>query len=686
MRALIVGVSAIAVAAPYVALGYGWMTYGDLIRAHHSAETTAEAPSGAPPGRMSADAVEALRAEFKPAPAFVTSIDPVAPDEAEYAPMAGFRILLLDWQHDSRGDAPALYSRFVVEIVSESGVEQASTRSITFDPEHQWLEFHNLSVIRDGERLDRSETAEIDFARRERNFERRMFDGRLSALVRVPDVRVGDLIEFSYTLYGRNPVFGENEYRSFGFGFSVPVERQRIRSLWSGPDGPALLETRGGELPAEAVVTSLPNGDSAVEVGPFDLPAVNFENGAPRWALQVPVLYLSAYESWADFAAWAEPLFEVEPGPEVQPIAAQIMRAHDSDEDRAIAALRWVQREIQYFAVSLGVAGWVPTPPAETLETRTGDCKATTALLIALLKAMDIDAHGVLVDLDAGEGLNTASPGPVFDHIIARAQINGRWIYMDPTNTHQGGDFDRFLEPDYGYALPLDGVTRDLIDMDISRRGIPNVSGVETIDMTGGPDAPVRLTYQRTMRDASADRMRSSVARSGEAGFQRSMVDFYNGQLGEVTLLEPMGFEDDLEANTFNYTLDLEIAAAFTANADEARREFDFYAHDVRFPIDTDAERSRRSPLNVREPMHQRHEVVVRVAPEAGWDWPERDQVLESEWMWFRHTARWEDETTYVMVFEQRTNAETVPAADASEAFALVDSMRDLRSYELPAP
>src|SRR5690606_29861533 len=91
----------------------------------------------------------------------------------------------------------------------------------------------------------------------------------------------------------------------------------------------------------------------------------------------------------------------------------------------------------------------------ETWQRRFGDCKAKTAMLLALLRELKIEAEPVLVDINGGDGSELWLPRPdVFNHVVVRAKIDGETYWLDGTRLG-----DRYLDtlpsPIFRWALPV---------------------------------------------------------------------------------------------------------------------------------------------------------------------------------------------------------------------------------------
>lgn len=120
---------------------------------------------------------------------------------------------------------------------------------------------------------------------------------------------------------------------------------------------------------------------------------------------------VSDYASWSELSNLMAPLYaKAATLPAQGPLAAELKRIRGLSDDpkvRVEAALALVQDRIRYVALAMGTGGLVPADASETWARRFGDCKGKTALLLALLHAVDIEAEPVLVSTAFGDGLDT---------------------------------------------------------------------------------------------------------------------------------------------------------------------------------------------------------------------------------------------------------------------------------------
>jgi hypothetical protein len=153
--------------------------------------------------------------------------------------------------------------------------------------------------------------------------------------------------------------------------------------------------------------------------------------------------------------------------------------------------------------LAVGVSGYVPTSADTTWARRFGDCKAKSALLVALLRGLQIEAAPALVSTQNGDGLDGRLPlMQHFDHVIVQARINGRTYWFDGTRTGDRSP-DAIETPGFRWALPLDGAAglTQLIQVTPDKpREVRNLK----LDASGGLNVPAMASAERIYRGDAA--------------------------------------------------------------------------------------------------------------------------------------------------------------------------------------
>ncbi len=677
-----IGVLGLLLIGSWGYFGYHWMAqHGDP----DEADVTSSASGDTSPALSDPTALGTLpdSATFTPTPNFVSELAPPARGTEVFEAEGGVRYALYQLEHTNMGEEPREYVRIISEPVTSGGVDSVANGTVVLNPAFQTLELHTLRVERDGSFEDRTDSTTIEFARRETRLERRMFDGRATAIVRFSDIRIGDRVEYSYTITGRNPALPANDSREIRLGFGAPVERMLVTSTWPNSRPPHYRQL--GPDAAANVTASSEGPAQTLRFGPIPTATFTGERSAPSWIRQSPSLQLSDFADWEDVSRWSAPMYQPGSSDAVDEIADRIRAEHADPADQLVAALRFTQDEIRYLAISFGAGGYVPAMPPETLERRYGDCKAKTVLLIALLEALDIEAEAALVHTSQGRALLDGLPRhTAFNHVIVRAYLDGEAYWLDGTRREQGGRLDTLDQPDFGFALPINTDGAAPVAMEPTPFGASFFEGEEalTIHSING-DATLEVTY--TARNLGADRARTSLSRTGRADLQERFLDQYGARFGAVSSTRDLTIEDDREINVLIMHMQIGIENVLTPHEDGERLQASARMQ-MRSPTNGNAERNRRFPLTLTYPVHQTARLVVDL-PDAMADWtlePEARQ-LTVDGIDFS-TVRSRDGNRITLDYTLLVDRPYLPPEEAAAALALGDQINQLTRWSLVSP
>ena len=246
----------------------------------------------------------------------------------------------------------------------------------------------------------------------------------LTAVLRVPDLRVGDELEVSFTTRVSDPTLGGNDAGMLLLSSDPSPGRYRLGLSWDEGQEPRLNVS-------PQISNAVTRRPGAVTLS-FDNPALlTVPDDAPaRYRLQ-RLVESSDFTDWTTISRHFSPLYgqasKLSATSPVKEEARRIVAAHKGSLDRASEALKLVQQQVCYIHVGLDGGNLMPATADETWRRRYGDCKGKTTLLLALLAEMGIPAEAVLVsNSGADDGLNERLPNPGnFDHVLVRARIDG---------------------------------------------------------------------------------------------------------------------------------------------------------------------------------------------------------------------------------------------------------------------
>ena len=433
-----------------------------------------------------------------PVPAWVKPV--TLPEEPDKPSDAAVRVLLQDQQAMLEPGHQSLYSETAFKVQTPPGLS-AGNLSFSWRPDTDVLTVHKLQIRRGNQVIDVLASGQtFTVVRRESNLENAVLDGVLTANIQPEGLQVGDIIDVATTVTSSDPVLKGHVEQIGGAWNGAPLGRAHLKVQW-----PSTLPVRLRQMGALPVLKPTKKSSmSSIELSMDNLAPIAPPRGAPQRFQIMRLVELSDFASWGSLAALMAPLYQkaatLAATGALQAEVARIRALSPDPKVRAEAALTLVQDRVRYVALAMGQGGLVPADAETTWARRFGDCKAKTALLMALLQALDITADPVAVSTVFGDGMDERLPMiNLFDHVLARVTIAGRTYWLDGTRT--GDRLDRLMVPSFGWGLPLvasggalvrimppplDAPTRTVsIRIDASAGiGLPAPTRVETV-MTG---------------------------------------------------------------------------------------------------------------------------------------------------------------------------------------------------------
>lgn len=437
-----------------------------------------------------------------PPPAWVKPIPlPPASANASEAPIS---VVFSDQQVAFEPGRQTVYSEIAIKILTPQGLS-AGNLSFPWRPETDVLTVHKLQIRRGNQVIDVLASGQtFTVLRREQNLENAVLDGVLTANIQPEGLQVGDIIDFAASVSSADPTLKGHLEQISGAWNGIPVGRAHLRLQW-----PSALPLRLRETPSLPALKPTKSGaNSAVEISLDGLEPIVPPKGAPQRFGIGRFVEATDYASWADIGTLMAPLYDKASVISAQgPLQKELERIRDLSSDpkiRAEAVLTLVQNEVRYVAVAMGPGAYVPADAETTWSRRYGDCKGKTALVLALLHTLNIEAEPVAVSTLFGDGLDSRLPiVGLFNHVLVRAVIAGHTYWLDGTRI---GDtsLDRLTVPNFGWGLPL--VTKDatLVRMLPPPLDTPTQDTSIRIDATAGISAPAPTSVQTILRGDEA--------------------------------------------------------------------------------------------------------------------------------------------------------------------------------------
>ncbi|HMB52621.1 MAG TPA: DUF3857 domain-containing transglutaminase family protein [Thermoanaerobaculia bacterium] len=350
----------------------------------------------------------------------------IAAAAAAYEPAAeGARVLLEEIvvRYAEDGSEELRY-REVVRIESPAAVEGWGELMAVWQPWHQERpEMRARVIAADGtvRELDPATVADVSV----QEFDPQVISDARRLRAPMPGLVPGTVVERERTMRDTSPVFPVGADGRMVIGFVVPTEATRLVL-----DAPASLPLTWRSWLLGELEPHREEVDGRVrwtfEIGPVE-PQSEAEPWAPGDVRQQPTIAWTTGLSWEQLSAsYAEIVEQQLAGADVAEVAAQATHGAEGRDAKVAALLAEVQRQVRYTGLQFGAAAVVPQPPAETLRRGYGDCKDKSALLVALLREVGIEAHLALVKSGPGEDVYGELPGfGGFDHVVVHLPAVG---------------------------------------------------------------------------------------------------------------------------------------------------------------------------------------------------------------------------------------------------------------------
>ena len=474
------------------------------------------------------------------------------------AARGGWHALLVDEQRAiDRNEDSGEYLMLRALITDASGLGSAGRVEVSFDPSYQKVLLHAFAVWRDGRRLDRLADARIELLRREAGLENESIDGRKTLLVVLNDVRVGDVVEISYSVLGQNPVHGPSHDGSLSTAFDMPVDRLFASVTSRSTRRLHVQAVRAGAIPA----VQDEGGLQRWQLELANVAAIQPEDDTPSDYDVYPRIDYSDDADWHEVAEWGTKLFKVDPtlGSDLEHRLDAWQASGLRGQALASAALSLVQDDVRYFSASLGENSHRPKVPARTWADRAGDCKDKTALLVAILQRLGFDAKPALVSSTARNSLRDMQPRhDAFDHAIVRLQLDGRTWWLDGTMTSQPTRLDTRALPPLDWALVVAPETQALEAVHAPQISEPFVTYDHVWD-TSDLSKPARLQLTVTTRGDAAEGYRATIAAGHLAELVDSITSHYRTRFQDYRRVGEPVVQDDRAENRLSVHIEGEV-------------------------------------------------------------------------------------------------------------------------------
>jgi transglutaminase-like putative cysteine protease len=297
-----------------------------------------------------------------------------------------------------------------------------------------------------------------------------------SKLLRIPAATTGSIIAYEVEQEQRPYVLSDE----WEFQETVPVREARYSiQMPAGWSYKAFWLNHSEESPSTPVA-----GQWSWTV--MDVKPIKLEGQMPPWRGIAGKMALSflppggqqgGFQTWQEMGTWYVGLTRGrrDASPEIKQKVQELTGSVPTMLGKMTALAGFVQRDIRYVAIELGIGGVQPHPATDVFRNRYGDCKDKATLLSSMLKEIGVDSHYVIINTVRGSFTETTPPNLGFNHAILAIQLPadvdlatlpavmkhpklGQVLFFDPTQPLiPFGRLPGALQANYGMLVTPDG-------------------------------------------------------------------------------------------------------------------------------------------------------------------------------------------------------------------------------------
>lgn len=572
------------------------------------------------------------------------------------------------------------YYHLAYKITSENGVQNNAELQIEYNPAFQKLKLNSIKVYRSGKWIDYSTKIKIKEIQREADLEYHIYDETLTLYIILEDIRIGDVIEYSYTREGSNPIFRNNIYKTYSYQMSYTLPEFYLKII---KPKDLKLYINNQKTDFKPVINQSKYGEELIWQK-SNIPGIKTEEFVPSWYNPYAIIEISSSNDWKEIRDWGRSIFKnSEPlNDSLKNICRKINNEQKTDADKVIAALRFVQKKIRYLGIEIGVSSHKPSSPNKVFNQGFGDCKDKSLLLSKILTELGIKAYPALVSTTYKERINEYLPSPtLFDHTIVKVELNNKNYWFDPTLTNQGGDINNYYTTPYGKALVLDGISSELDTIEAKLPSQINITEHFTVrDLAGNANLKVVTTYY----GYDADEIRYSFASNSQQQIQESYLNFYKNSYLEIDTIGIVTFKDDSVNNEVT-VLENYIIKDFWKTEDTTNNNLisaSFTVFDINNKINSYQKKysNRKSPLYLEYPLQLSHKIIIALPVE--WGVQPSNQIINDDFFTFNYKSSYHNRTI-TLEYQLKTKKNFIPANKSPEFIADIEKVGNLMAYKL---
>ena len=305
-----------------------------------------------------------------------------------------------------------------------------------------------------------------------------LIDDSRTKLLRIPAPDPGNIIGYEYELEEQPLVLQEgwqfqrvSPLREGHYSLQLPAGWE-YKALWL--NYPEVKPTQAGNNQWQWTVSDVKGVRPEEEMPPFK--GVAGEMVLSFFPPEGPLG--KGFSNWREMGTWYKGLTtgRRDASPELKQKVAALTANAPTLLDKMRVIANFVQNDVRYVAIELGIGNFQPHPATSIFLHRYGDCKDKATLMSSMLSEMGVDSYYVVINSHRGSvAAETPANAEAFNHVITAIKLGddisdasliatmrhpklGRILFFDPTNELiPFGQIGGYLQANYGLLVTPDG-------------------------------------------------------------------------------------------------------------------------------------------------------------------------------------------------------------------------------------
>lgn len=543
----------------------------------------------------------------------------------------GYYYVLVDEQYNQ--SKKQFFVHYAVSALTPEALTNVSQLEFTYDPSYEKAEIHSVKIIRGVEIIDKTKDLSVKVLNEERQRNNGILNSNKTLFINLSDVRVGDVLDYSYSITGRNPILSNYFNCYFSLSYSVPVGKVYYRLLTDKTDSLSFVYLNTIKKP----IFSEKNGLSEYIWEIVNPHVTHTESSTPYWYNPYATVQVSNIKSWTKVKQHCSSLFKLPSynQQKLKTIIDSITKEATTKEAQITALINFVQRDIRYSGNENGIYSHVPRDPNFVLNNRYGDCKEKSVLLNELLKQIGINAYPVLLNTNLGKTIKNQVPSiNAFNHCISTFEFNKKRYFIDPTISYQRGHFKFRILPNYEYGMILNNESENFTEI------IPDLSSksevFEDFVISKNGDATLKVTSRYT--GTCSDDARYYALTTSLYDTQESYKQFYQKYADDIDVLDTITYEDNEINNVFTTVEHYLLHKFWTASDSSKIIKKDFIPYALNSRLNYGEESKRKDPLKMAYPCN--YSQTITISNDSGFNITDDEKIADNKFFSYLYISK----------------------------------------------